>query len=369
LDTLYAFQGGNDGDAVAAGVVADRAGNLYGTTESGGSSGNGGFGWGTVYKLAPDGTETVLYAFQGGNDGWVPIGGVLLDESGNIYGTTAFGGGSGCDGSGCGTIFKLAPDGAETILHSFQGDGIDGFYPWASVVADRTGNLCGTTERTVYKLAPDGTLTTLHAFTFGSDGGETVAPLILDRGGNLYGTTMTGGDTGLCGGAGCGVVFKIAPDGTETVLHTFSGGSDGISPDAGLVADRKGNLYGTTSTGGALGFGVAFKLRLDGTETILHSFGGTRDGEDPEAGLVLDATGDLYGTTPFGGINCGQFQCGIVFKVAPDGTEKVIYRFKAGNDGCGPGSADTLILMKGQLYGTTSGCGAHGDGTVFRIGK
>ncbi|HEX4157321.1 MAG TPA: choice-of-anchor tandem repeat GloVer-containing protein, partial [Rhizomicrobium sp.] len=339
-------------------------------TGFGGSNGNGGTGWGTVYKLAPDGTETVLYAFQGGNDGWVPIGGTLRDKSGNLYGTTAFGGGTGCDGgSGCGTVFKVAPDGTEIILHSFQGDGIDGFYPWAGVVADRSGILYGTTERTVYKLAPDGTLTTLHAFTFGSDGGETVAPLILDRGGDLYGTTMTGGDTRLCGGAGCGVVFKIAPDGAETVLHTFIGGSDGISPDDGLARDKAGNLYGTTSSGGTLGFGVVFKLAPDGTEMILHSFGGTLDGEDPEAGLVLDAAGNLYGTTPFGGIDCGQFQCGIVFKLAPDGTERVLHRFKAGDDGCGPGSADALILLKDQLYGTTSGCGAHGDGTVFRIRK
>jgi uncharacterized repeat protein (TIGR03803 family) len=321
-----------------------------------------------VYKLAPDGTETVLYAFQGGNDGWVPIGTPIVDKDGNVYGTTDFGGGDGCDGgSGCGTVFKISPAGTETILHRFAGIGIDGLYPYAGVAEDKAGNLYGTTERTVFRLAPDGTLTTLYAFTFGRDGGETVAPVILDGSGNVYGTTITGGKMQLCGRAGCGVVFKVAPDGTETVLYAFKGGRDGGGPTAGLVADAAGNLYGTTSVGGKLGFGVAFKLAPDGTETVLHSFGGTRDGEDPEAGLVLDGAGNVYGTTPFGGLNCGQFQCGIVFRIAPDKKEKVLYRFAGGSDGCGPGNLGGLMLKKGDLYGTTDGCGASGDGTVFRL--
>ena len=218
---LYSFAGSpSDGANPLAGLIADRAGNLYGTTGFGGSS-----DFGVVFKLAPNGTETVLHFFAGGpSDGRTPFfsGGLIVDPAGNLYGTT-FGGGA----SDFGVVFMLAPNGTETMLHSFAGSPTDGASPQAG--------------------------------------------LIIDGAGNLYGTTANGGASDF------GVVFKLAPNGTETVLHSFAGGpSDGAGPVAGLIADSAGNLYGTTSGGGASGFGVVFKLAPDGTYTVLHTFAGWR---------------------------------------------------------------------------------------------
>ncbi|HEX3432087.1 MAG TPA: choice-of-anchor tandem repeat GloVer-containing protein [Rhizomicrobium sp.] len=371
---IHAFQGGNDdGSASVSGLISDRAGNLYGATLSGGP-GNGGHGYGTVYKLAPDGTVTVLYAFQAGSDGELPYAGVIRDKKGNLYGTTEAGGGTVCDGYGCGTVFRIAPDGTEALLHSFQGLP-DAFGPTSGLAADNAGNFYGTAHGgtdncgTVFKIAPDGTETILHSFTCGSDGADPFGSVIVDSGGSLYGMTTTGGNTQLCGRAGCGVVYKLAPDGSETVLHTFTGGKDGGEPDGNLIADAAGNLYGMTTIGGRHGLGVAFRLAPDGTETVLHSFGHGLDGQEPEAGLVLDNAGNLYGTTPFGGLSCGFFTCGTVFRIASDGTEKVLYRFTGGSDGCGPGWADTLLVKRHTLVGTASGCGADGNGTIFELKK
>jgi uncharacterized repeat protein (TIGR03803 family) len=372
VDVIHAFEGGNgDGSGPVAGLVADRAGNMYGATLSGGP-GNGGHGYGTVYWVAPDGTETVLYAFQAGNDGELPEGGVLRDKAGNLYGTTEAGGGSGCDGYGCGTVFKVAPEGTETVLYAFQGLP-DAFGPSSGLAADKVGNLYGTalggTKNcgTVFKIAPGGSETILHSFSCGSDGADPFGAVTLGATGNLYGMTTTGGNTRLCGGSGCGVVYELAPDGTETVLHTFTNGRDGGLPDGNLLLDGAGNLYGMTTSGGRHGAGVAFMLSPDENETVLHSFGHGLDGQNPEAGLIMDNAGNLYGTTPFGGLSCGFFTCGTVFRIAPDGSEKVLYRFTGGNDGCGPGWADNLLLTKHSLVGTASGCGASGQGTIFKI--
>lgn len=374
FEVIHAFQGGNnDGSGPAAGLVADRSGNKYGATLTGGP-GNGGHGYGTVYKLAPDGAETVLYAFRAGSDGELPYGGVIRDRGGNLYGTTEAGGGTGCDGYGCGTVFAVAPDGTERVLYSFQGLS-DAFGPSSGLAADKSGNFYGTAGGgaqncgAVFKLMPDGSESILHNFTCESDGADPFGAVILDSIGNLYGLTTTGGNRQLCGGAGCGVAYRLAPDGTVTVLHTFTNGRDGGQPDGNLVADGAGNLYGMTTSGGRYGMGVAFRLAPDGTETVLHSFGHGLDGQNPEAGLVLDGAGNLYGTTPFGGLSCGFFTCGTVFRIESDGSEKVLYRFTGGSDGCGPGWADTLLVTKHGLVGTTSGCGASGDGTIFRLRK
>jgi len=228
--------------------------------------------------------ETVLHSFAGGNaSGSQPYSSLVIDQSGNIFGTTAHGG-----VNDAGTVFEVAPDGTETVLHSF-GSGDDGQNPVAGLVMDDSGNLYGTTQNggggfisgVAFKLTPGGGYTILHRFTGGisndPDGGRPEAALIMDKNGNLYGTTHVGGGRGDCNGNNCGTVFKIAPDGTETVLYSFSGQRDGGYPSAPLVMDQAGNLYGTTETGGkfakcGFGCGVVFKVSPDGNETVLHAF-------------------------------------------------------------------------------------------------
>ena len=285
FEVLYSF-GANSTDAVYpyAGVTADGSGNLYGTTYSGGANNAG-----AVFKLAPGGSETVLYSFCSLNncaDGYTPYGGLIEDANGNLYGTTYLGG----SGAGYGTVFKLAPDGMLTVLHSFQG-GSDGAVPDAALMADKKGNIFGTTVSggandtgTVFKLDPNGKAKVLHSFVGApSDGAQPYTYVIADKSGNLYGTTYAGGANN--GGA----VFRLARDGTETVLYSFDShdGADGISPYPGLVTDKTGNLYGTTNRGGAtIYFGTVFKVAPDGTETVLHSFAGGSDGANPYASLV-----------------------------------------------------------------------------------
>jgi uncharacterized repeat protein (TIGR03803 family) len=172
------------------------------------------------------------------------------------------------------------------------------------------------------------TETVLHSFT-GSDGAFPLAGLIADSAGNLYGTTVSGGTGGCSQGAGCGVVFKVSPSGTETVLYSFTGGSDGAFPEAGLIADRAGNLYGTTNRGGGSGGGVVFKLSSSGTETVLYSFTGGSDGRNPQAGLIADSAGNLYGTTEGGGSGNG-----VVFKLSLGGTETVLHSFTGSDGAC-----------------------------------
>jgi uncharacterized repeat protein (TIGR03803 family) len=296
--TLYSFKGGSDGDKPEAGLTEDAAGNFYGTTNLGGSACD----CGTVFKLAPDGTETVLHIFTGGSDGAYPQAGLIEDSAGNLFGT-ATGGGTNNNG----TVFRLAANGTFTVLHGFTG-GPDGGFPQAGLLADKKGNLYGAAavggahnDGTVFRISPRGTFKVLYAFTGGIDGLNPIGNLIADRAGNLYSTTRLGGGTG-CFDGGCGTVFKLAPDGTKTVLHAFTGGSDGGEPYAGVTRDRNGNLYGTTVTGGtANGYGTAFRIAADGTFSVLHTFTGPSDGEYPEAGLIIGNNGRLYGTAYVGG--------------------------------------------------------------------
>lgn len=327
-----------DGAVPYAAVTLDGAGNLYGTTVEGGGSSNCTGGCGTVFKLAPNGTETVLYAFTNSNgDGDAPYGGVIADSAGNLYGTTIYGGGTGCDGLGCGTVFKIAADGSESVLHSFTGYPDDGYWPHSSLIADKAANLYGTTLYggdgvhckdygcgTVFGLAPNGRETVLHDFKGGADGAAPYDSLIMDAKGNLYGTTSIGGDTSCGNATGCGTVFKLAPDGHSAVLHAFQGESDGIFPAASLVADKAGNLYGTTVYGGGngcghdQGCGTVFRLATNGTESVPHVFAEKSEGRYPFGGLVADRTGNLYGTTWGGGTDCidhDHFGCGTVFKI------------------------------------------------------
>lgn len=369
---IYTFQNSQDGDDPHSGLIKDGQGNLYGTTFSGG---NGGFnGDGTVYKLAPDGTKTILYSFTGGTDGNYP-GPLLIDGSGNLFGTTQQGGvDQGCNMSGCGVVFEVAPGGGETVLYTFNG-GNDGGNPIGGLLADGKGGFYGTTaegganrDGTVFHVSSDGTETALHAFAGGSDGISPEAGLIADKSGNMYSTTKYGG-TG-CANPGCGTIFKITPNGTETVLYAFTGGADGANPISGLITDKAGNLYGTTEFGGnaggcgGSGCGTVFKLDSGGALTVLYTFTGGNDGGQPVASLVQDNTGNLYGTTLFWGAE----GYGVVFELAPNGKEHVLHSFTNGDDGAYPWSA-LLKAGKDRFVSTASGGGATDFGTVFAIKK
>jgi uncharacterized repeat protein (TIGR03803 family) len=399
--TLYAFTGFADGRG-ANSLIFDQAGNLYGTTDQGGSSqfcAGGGTGCGTVFELTPnsDGTwtERVLYSFcplsQSCDDGALPTGGVIFDQLGNLYGTTFYGGTQG----GYGTVFKLTPqsDGtwSETVLHNFSG-GNDGGAPNESgLIFDQVGNLSGTTFTggscksqgcgVVFKLTPqlDGTWEeeVLYSFKSLKDGGQPFGTtLVFDQAGDLYGTTLRGG-------FGVGVVFQLSPHANgswkEKVLHRFKR-KDGAYPQ-GVIFDKVGKLYGTTQQGGNPntctgdgGCGVVFQLTPNSggawTDKTLHEFV-DRDGSEPIAGLTFDQVGNLYGTTFRGGnpYQCPPIGCGVVFKLVPNSKGRwsatVIRRFND-HPGAFPGAA-MIFDTAGNLYGTTVGDSTSTFGSVFEI--
>jgi uncharacterized repeat protein (TIGR03803 family) len=322
--------------------------------------------------------EIVLHTFTGGTGGANPGVGLCSGPAGKLYGSA--GGGA----AGAGVVFYLHGTGSETVVHSFTG-GADGAFP-TNVICKSTGNVYGATvfggaanAGVVFRLEGQDE-TVLYSFTGGADGGFPFAGVIQDAAGNLYGTTGDGGlPSGLCIATnGCGVVFKLDPTGHETVLYAFTGGADGWEPSGGsLIQDAAGNLYGTTSHGGAFGQGVVFKLDPTGHETVLYNFTGGADGAGPSS-VILDSAGNLYGTTGSGGLfssNCGDletypFGCGVVFKLDPTGHETVLYTFTGGADG----SAPNLGLIRdsaGNLYGTTiyggNAEGFAGAGVVYEI--
>jgi uncharacterized repeat protein (TIGR03803 family) len=354
---LHTFARATDGANPYAGVVADAAGNLYGTTLHGGVGNQG-----VVYKLSAAAQYTVLYRFPDPHpdDGAIPMGGVVGDSAGNLYGTTRFG------GTGyVGTVYKLDAAGHETVLYSFTDTGV---YPLAGVTRDAAGNLYGTTPQfdsdagVVYKLDTTGHYTVLHTFTGGADGGGPFQSLTLDAAGNLYGTA--GG-----GASNAGVVFMLSPSGRKTVLYSFTGGPDGGSPggalpfefsQGGVTLDAAGNLYGTTGAGGSANVGVIYKLDSTGHETVLYSFSGGSDGAYPE-GFVRDRSGNLYGTAAGGGRN----GAGVVYKLDPAGHQTVLYSFTGGADGAQP--IGVVLDPAGNLYGTTYRGGAANLGAVFML--
>ncbi len=311
FSTLHSFSCcGSDGSEPEAGVILDSQGNLYGTTVEGGA-----YGEGTVFEVSPTGTETILYNFTCGSDGCFPEGQLVIDSDGNLYGTAS------AAGLGAGTVFKLVPStGVLTTLYSFAG-GADGGLPFSGLVFDVEGNLYGTTayggaysRGVVYKLTPSGTETVLHSFDpNGKDGLSPQAGVVLDSKGDLYGTTLLGGKSGV------GTVYKVTPSGKETILHSFKGGADGIFPESTLTFDKNGNLYGTTFYGGTFDSGTVFELSKT-HETVLHSFAPNGiDGQFPEGGVLVDANGDIYGTTSAGGeggVGC-SLGCGTIFKIVP----------------------------------------------------
>jgi uncharacterized repeat protein (TIGR03803 family) len=356
-----------DGDIPYAGLIRDDKGSLFGTTRYGGTKNNG-----IVFVLSSKGIERVLHKFvNDGKDGFAPNAGLVMDSSGNLYGTTYEGG-----AHDNGTVFKISPDRTETVLHSFGADGSDGFTPDAGLIIDANGNLYGTTffggvsgyYGTVFEISATGIETILYSFAGypKRDGANPSAGLVLDENGNLYGTTQSGGAYGY------GTVFELSADGTETVLHSFSSnGVDGIYPYAGLLRDAEGRLYGTTFQGGANNVGTAFEVETDGKERILHSFGAnSEDGIHPYAGLVADKHGNLYGTTAYGGANGSNF--GTVFRLNARGEETILHSFaENGTDGYQPfgglvmDCTDTLYGT--TAYGGTEGIADGGAGTIFKL--
>jgi len=376
---LYSFTGKpNDGAFANGSLVQDDAGNLYGTTVGGGP-----YDLGTAFKVDTTGNETVLTKFDYANggspqpglithkgilydtgdaggyygsgavvkindrgkvdllysfcslakcaDGVFPQYGVSRDSAGYLYGTAEEGG-----AHGQGLVFKLDSGGHESVLYSFCPNGgtcSDGAFPVSGAIRDSAGNLYGAAQQgpnnlqacgnapcgVIWKLDTSGHETVLHAFTGApSDGAESYGLLAMDGIGSLYGTTVFGGNGTACQ-YGCGTVFKIDASGSETVLHSFTGGTDGSRPgDLALVLDKKGNLYGTAPDGGAYGHGVVFRLSTSGKLKILYSFHGQSDGGVPLAGLLLKQ-GVLYGETNTGGdLNCSESPgagCGVVFKI------------------------------------------------------
>ena len=306
-------------------------------------------------------TFSVLYSFNGSGDGRLPVSPVILDAAGNVYGT-AGGGGLGSD---TGTVFELNSTGQETTLYEFTGTP-DGSIPQAGLFRDATGNLYGTTRwggvsdlGTVFEVNAAGVETVLHSFN-GGDGINPDCALIRDSAGNFYGTTFSGGAGGF------GVVFKMNKLGHLTLLHQFTGGSDGGRPYAGLIQDRNGNLYGTTTSGGASGAGTVFKLTATGVLTVLHTFTGkSGDGATPYGGLIQGAGGYFYGTKNGGGgaATCPS-GCGTIYRVSPSGSYQVLHRFN-GNDGMTAGSS--LLAASGGYFGTTSLGGSHGFGVVYEL--
>ncbi len=374
-----------DGELSTANLVSDAAGNLYGTTNSGGAN-----NLGTVFELSPasDGAwnETILLSFDG-THGSSPDAGLILGASGNLFGTTPSGGTGNlgfCVNTGCGVVFELSPASGgtwiQTILHNFNNDGTDGLVSTASLVSDGSGNLYGTTETggaffngTVFELSPQSgggwIENILYSFNNSPDGITPRGSLVRDAHGNLYGTTLYGG------AYGGGTVFALSRTSggiwTEKVLHSFNNnGVDGYAPVCGVTLEpSSGNLFGVTIDGGFYGLGTVFELRHGTTggwaEKVLYNFNGSTTGGRPEGNLTLDASGSLLGTTQEG----GDYSYGIAFKLTHSSeglTETILHSFGSGTDAATPAAA-VIFGLDGNLYGTTYFGGTYGEGAVFEV--
>jgi uncharacterized repeat protein (TIGR03803 family) len=363
---IHHFKGPSDGSepSIYESLTIDKAGNLYGTTfYGGGHTDCYPIGCGIVFKIDPAGSETVLHSFSG-RDGQFAWGGVILDERGNLYGTTLAG------------IFKINRSGKETVLHRFNVErdgGRMGYFPVGNLLRDSAGNLYGTTmdggdmscviQRqldgcgTIFKLSKGGTFTVLHRF-HDSDGAFPQGSLISDPQGNVYGTSIGGGKN-------LGTVFKVDTTGKFSVIHHFTHLGDGAFPNAPLTIDAAGVLYGTTDGGGTWGMGTVFKINAAGRETILHSFSGGTDGWRPVGGLAADPAGNFYGTTLYGGNpNCkngGTDGCGTIYKLDINGRETVLYAFRSA--GRAFPSSGLVMDASGILYGVLS----TNNGVIYKF--
>jgi len=374
---IYTFAGGKDGEYLDTDLVMDTAGNIYGTTVTGGD-----FGSGTVFQLSPSGsgwTHTVLYSFTGGKDGSEPYKGVTLDPQGNLYGTSVSGGAGSCVEGGCGVVFKLTNSGGtwtQSVIHYFTG-GSDGYGPGSGLTFDPHGNLYGMTPTggtyglgVVFQLKPQTNgswkLNVIHTFTGGADGATgSAGRLILDHAGNLYGVATVGGANGK------GVAFQLTRTQTGWTLlplYAFKDQPDGAFPYGGLIFDKSGNLFGTTYYAGVNDVGTVYKLtHANGswTETVLYSFKRGSDGRRPISALVSDAAGNLYGTASDGGTGYGA-----IFKLAPGSngkwTESVAYPFP-GAPGASLAYNGMVPDSAGNFYGATVHGGPADDGTIYEF--
>jgi uncharacterized repeat protein (TIGR03803 family) len=362
---LHAFGSGKDGAGVWDSLVFGKNGSLYGTTSGGGT-----YGYGTVFKLTPqaNGTwsESVLHSFDFHKEGATPTGGLIFDGGGNLYGTAPYGGSH--DG---GSVFELTLGHAgwtESVLYDFGSHSNDAYAPYAGLTADKIGDLYGT-GHSVFELLHSSSgwsEKVIHRFTRRHDGDGPIAAVTLDAVGDIYGTTEAGGTNSF------GTVYRVRHTSSgweEQVLHSFPAfQGDGRTPGVGaLIVDASGSLYGTTAGGGCCG-GVVFKL-VPGTdgrwkETILYEFQGGATGFEPGSGVVMDQAGNLYGTTISGG-TC----CGVIYELSPVAMGKwkykVLHSF-TGNDGAQP-DANLILDKKGNLYGTTATGGASGGGVAFEL--
>lgn len=331
-------------------------GTLYSAANLGGADDAG-----VIFKIAPDGTYSVLHSFDGGSGGSDPNAGVTIDPAtGDLYGTTTFGGSNACR-NGCGVLYRLAANGKFTVLRTFN-DSTDGDYPAGQLVRDELGDIYGAATGggpnlggTVFEYSAKGSFKVLHAFT-DSDGFSPQGGLLLDRAGNLYGVTNSGGTDEY------GTVYKLTPKGKLKTLYSFTGGNDGGYPTGGLARDRDGNLYGATDLAGngSTPYGTVFRLSRDGTLTTLYAFAGGADGGYP-AGNIIEARGKLYGTTTGGGAG----EDGVIYEVDPAAkTETILHSF-SDTDGAVPQAG--LTKMHGRLYGTASGGGDDDLGVVFSV--
>jgi uncharacterized repeat protein (TIGR03803 family) len=368
LTTLHSFAG-YGGDIPAAALVQGTDGYFYGTTEGGGRSGVG-----AIFNITSGGSFTPVYPFTGGSDGSAPEASLVQGADGNFYGTTF--GGNGTPGltGYYGTVFKVTSGGSLTTLYPFTGAS-DGKNPGAALVQGTDGNFYGTTEfggivgsnhglgaGTVFQITPSGSLTTLYSFTGGSDGSGPYAGLVQGADGNFYGATAGGGNGSV------GTVFQITSSGSLTTLHSFTYAVDGASPVASLIQGADGNFYGTTGDGGigGQGQGTVFQITTSGSLTTLYSFTGGKDGGKPKSGVIQGADGNFYGTTYIG----GSYGAGTVFRITTSGSLSTLYSFTddAANDGDGAYPVGLVQGTDGKFYGTTAGGGDGGGvGTVFLL--
>jgi uncharacterized repeat protein (TIGR03803 family) len=350
LTTLVSFDKTNGAAPYFMSLAQGTDGNFYGTTYSGGAHNDG-----TVFKITPSGSLTVLHSFDG-TDGQYPYAGLVLATNGNFYGTTSSGG-----AHGEGTVFEITAAGKLTRLYSFCAETAcaDGYDVYGGMVQATNGNFYGTTYAggahgggTVFEITAAGKLTTLHSFE-SSEGYYPNAGLVQATNGNFYGTTAYGGADDD------GTVFKVTPGGALTTLHSFHS-TDGSHPYAGVVQATNGNFYGTTYEGGVHDYGTVFEITTGGKFTTVHSFDDT-DGAYAYAGLVQATNGNLYGTTYLGGAH----DRGTVFEMTAAGKLTTLASFD-GTDGCDT-YAGLLQATNGSFYGTTPSCGAHAYGTVFSL--
>jgi len=374
---LHTFTDENgDGSQPLGGVVFDKAGKLYGTTWGGGQ-----YQSGAIYELSPNAeggwTEQVIYSFTGGNDGTSPTAGLAIDQLGNLYGSTKFGG-----SESKGTVFELSPTPngwAFNLIYTFTG-GDDGAYPSAALTLDASGNIYGTAfEGGAHSVGTAFTLqlnsghwefSLLHTFTGGKDGGYPSANFIFDSVGNLYATTSYGGSGDSCY-MGCGTVYELLPSSGgwhEKVLHNFNGGVSGSYPGGGLIFDSNGNLYGVAAGGGRHDEGIVYELL--GTSgkwsyKSLYSFIGKPDGASPDGSLVFDPEGNLYGTAGVGGVGFGT-----AFELTPSAGKwdfVLLHTFYVEHsDGANP-TGSLVLDAYGNLYGTAAGGGEPAAGLVFEL--